>query len=52
MTVRELIEELLKWPQDDPVLIAAPEPRSEVDARAVGTIGYWAAYNRGYVVIG
>jgi hypothetical protein len=46
MTVRELINELAKWPQDAEVRVddlGVDRPITELD--------YYAAYNVGYVVI-
>ena len=51
MTVGELVEELLKWPQDAEVQVEAPSPWGLTDSREIRELEYWAAYNTAYVII-
>jgi hypothetical protein len=46
MTVRELIEELAKWPQDTEIRVD-----NNGDDRTIASLDFYAAYNVGYVVI-
>jgi hypothetical protein len=46
MTVRELIEELAKWPEDTEVRVGG-----YTNDRPVRQLDFYAAYNMGYVVI-